>query len=143
VNRIALVHALAKVELIAIYFHSFEIFMIKIIEMPFCKPEFIIIRSNYFQSARNDECFLDDFEALVRKRRFRALVLQNGLRLHSSARTSISRTMRSRNVISHLKFCLVAKETVQEILSGDRTDEEQKRIKLTGERFDLIGKITI
>jgi hypothetical protein len=25
------------------------------------------------------ECFLDDFEALVRKRRFRALVLQNGL----------------------------------------------------------------
>jgi hypothetical protein len=38
--------------------------------------------------------------ALVRKRRFRALVLQNGLRPHGSVRTSISRTtMRSRNVI--------------------------------------------
>jgi hypothetical protein len=57
---------------------------------------------------------LDDFEApvtfaskiiqkafaLARKRRFRALVLQNGLRPHSSAQTSISRTaMRSGNVI--------------------------------------------
>jgi hypothetical protein len=38
----ALVHALAKVsiELIAIYFHSFEIFIIQIGEMAFCKPEF-------------------------------------------------------------------------------------------------------
>jgi hypothetical protein len=36
----ALVHALAKVsiELIAIYFHSFEIFIIQIGEMAFCKP---------------------------------------------------------------------------------------------------------
>jgi hypothetical protein len=65
----ALVHALAKVsiELIAIYFHSFEIFNIQIGEMAFCKPDFIIIKSNYFQNAQKGECFLDDFEALVRE----------------------------------------------------------------------------
>jgi hypothetical protein len=64
---------------------------------------FIIIKSNYFQNAQKGDCFLDDFEALVRKRRFRALVLQNVLRPHSSAQTSISRTtMRSRNVILKL-----------------------------------------
>jgi hypothetical protein len=41
----ALVHALVKVsvELIAIYFHSFEIFHIQIGEMAFCKPDFIQI----------------------------------------------------------------------------------------------------
>jgi hypothetical protein len=63
----ALVHATAKVsiELIAIYFHSFEIFIIQIGEMAFCKPEFIIITSNYFQNAQKGEGFLDDFEALV------------------------------------------------------------------------------
>jgi hypothetical protein len=46
VNRIALVHELAKVsiELIAIYFHSFEVFIIEIGEMAFYKPEFIIIK---------------------------------------------------------------------------------------------------
>jgi hypothetical protein len=44
--------------------------------------------------------FLGDFEELVREIDVRALVLQNGLRPHSGARTSISRTtMRSRNVI--------------------------------------------
>jgi hypothetical protein len=48
----ALVHALAKVsiELTAIYFQSFEIIQIE--EMPICKPEFIIITSNYFQNAQ-------------------------------------------------------------------------------------------
>jgi hypothetical protein len=64
--------------------------------------EFIIIKSNYFQNAQKGECFLDDFEAyaLVRERRFRSLVLQNGLRPHSSAPTWFSRTtMRSLNVI--------------------------------------------
>jgi hypothetical protein len=87
-----------SIELIAIYFHSFEIFIIQIGEMPFCKPEFIIIKSNYYQNAPKGQCILDDFEALVRERQFRALVLQNGQ--HSSARTSISRTtMRSRNII--------------------------------------------
>jgi hypothetical protein len=46
VCRMALVHALAKVsiELTAIYFHSFEIFIIQIGEMEFCKLEFIIIK---------------------------------------------------------------------------------------------------
>jgi hypothetical protein len=64
---------------------------------------FIIIKSNYFQNAQKGDCFLDDFEALVRKRRFRALVLQNGLPPQYSAQTSISRTaMRSRNVILKL-----------------------------------------
>jgi hypothetical protein len=29
--------------------------------------EFIIIKSNYFQNAQKGECFLDDFEALVRE----------------------------------------------------------------------------
>jgi hypothetical protein len=53
-----------SIELIALYFHSFEIFIIQIGEMAFCKPEFIIIKSNYFQN----------FEALVRERRFRALL---------------------------------------------------------------------
>jgi hypothetical protein len=34
--------------------------------MPFCnKPDFIIIKSNYFQNAQKGQCFLDDFEALV------------------------------------------------------------------------------
>jgi hypothetical protein len=35
---------------------------------------------------------MDDFETLVREIDIRALVLQNGLRPHSSGRTSISRT---------------------------------------------------
>jgi hypothetical protein len=52
--------ALAKVsiELIAIYFHPFEIFIIQIGKMTFCKPEFIIIKSNYFQNAQKDQCIL-------------------------------------------------------------------------------------
>jgi hypothetical protein len=62
-----------SIELIAIYCHSFEIFIIQIGEMAFYKPEFIIIKSNYFQNAQKGECFLDDFEALVRERRFGAL----------------------------------------------------------------------
>jgi hypothetical protein len=70
VNRIAKV----SIELIALYFHSFEIFIIQIGGMAFCKPEFIIIKSNYFQNGQKGECFLDDFEALVRERRFRALL---------------------------------------------------------------------
>jgi hypothetical protein len=65
----ALVHALAKVsiELIPIYFHSFKIFYIQFGEMAFCKPDFIIIKSHYFQNAQKGEFFLDDFEALVRE----------------------------------------------------------------------------
>jgi hypothetical protein len=39
--------------------------------MAICKPEFIIINAKYFQNAQ--KAF-----ALVRERRFRALVLQNG-----------------------------------------------------------------
>jgi hypothetical protein len=49
VNRMALVKV--SIELIAIYFHSFEIFIIQLGEMAFCKPEFIIIKSSYFQNA--------------------------------------------------------------------------------------------
>jgi hypothetical protein len=46
VNRMALVHALAKmsIELIVIYFHSFEIFIIQIGEVAFYKPDYIIIK---------------------------------------------------------------------------------------------------
>jgi hypothetical protein len=65
-----------SIELIAIYFHSFEIFNIQIGEMTFCKPDFIIIKSNYFQNAQKGQCFLDDFEALnsVRNLRSRLIV---------------------------------------------------------------------
>jgi hypothetical protein len=56
-----------SIELIAIYFHSFEIFIIQIGEMAFCKLQVIVIKSNYFQNAQKGECFLDDFEALVRE----------------------------------------------------------------------------
>jgi hypothetical protein len=41
---------------------------IQIREMVFSKPQFIIIKSNYFQNAQKGECFLDDFEAPVRVR---------------------------------------------------------------------------
>jgi hypothetical protein len=47
--------------------YSFEMFNIQTGEMTFCKPNFIIIKSNYFQNAQNGQCFLDDFETLVRK----------------------------------------------------------------------------
>jgi hypothetical protein len=57
----------ASIKLIAIYFHSFEIFNIQIGEMTFCKADFIIIKSNYFQHAQKGQCFLDDFEAPVRE----------------------------------------------------------------------------
>jgi hypothetical protein len=59
--------AQVSIELIATYFHSFEIFNIQIGEMTFCKADFIIIKSNYFQNAQKGQCFLDDFEALVRE----------------------------------------------------------------------------
>jgi hypothetical protein len=55
-----------SIELIAIYFHSSEIFNIQIGEMTFSKADFIIMRSNYFQNAQKGQCFLDDFETLVR-----------------------------------------------------------------------------
>jgi hypothetical protein len=59
--------AQVSIELIAMYLHSFEIFSIRIGEMTFCKPDFIIIKSNYFQNAQKGQWFLDDFEALVRE----------------------------------------------------------------------------
>jgi hypothetical protein len=69
--------------------------------MAFCKPEFIIIKSNYFQNAQKGERFLDAFEALVREIDVRALVLQNHPKsVRISVGKSISRTtMQSRNVI--------------------------------------------
>jgi hypothetical protein len=42
-------------------------FNIQIGEMTFCKPDFIIIKSNYFQNAQKGQYFLNDFEALVRE----------------------------------------------------------------------------
>jgi hypothetical protein len=59
--------AQVSIELIAICFHPLEIFNIQIGEMTFCKLDFIIIKSTYFQNAQRDQCFLDDFEALVRE----------------------------------------------------------------------------
>jgi hypothetical protein len=59
--------AQVSIELIAIYFHSSEIFNVQIGEITFWKPDFIIIKSNYFQNAQKGRCFLDDFEALVRE----------------------------------------------------------------------------
>jgi hypothetical protein len=58
--------AQVSIELIAIYFHSFEIFNFQIGEMTFCKSDFII-KSNYFQNAQKGQCFLDDFEVLMRE----------------------------------------------------------------------------
>jgi hypothetical protein len=97
-----------SIKLIAIYFHSFEIFIIQIGEMAFFKPEIIIIKSNYFQSAQKGECFLDDFEALVREIDVRALVLENHSKsIRSSALISISHTtILSRNVMSSKKYFL-------------------------------------
>jgi hypothetical protein len=66
-----------SIEPIPIYFHSFEIFNIQSGEMAFCKSGFIIIKSNYFQNAQKGECFLDDFEALVRKIYVRGLLLRS------------------------------------------------------------------
>jgi hypothetical protein len=112
--------ALVKVsiELIAIYFHSFEIFIIQIGEIAFCTTEFIIIKSNYFQNAQKNECFLDDFEALARERRFRAQVLQNRPQPHSGARISISRTtMRSRN-------------DILKVVSSKRIFEEREKVNM-------------
>jgi hypothetical protein len=53
-NRMALVNVIAKlsIKLIAICFHSFEIFIIQIGEMAFCKPEFI----TYCQVKLFSEC---------------------------------------------------------------------------------------
>jgi hypothetical protein len=56
-----------SIELKTIDFHSSEIFNIQIGEMTFCKPDFINIKSNYFQNAQKGQFFLDDFEALVRE----------------------------------------------------------------------------
>jgi hypothetical protein len=52
VNTMALVYAIAKVsiELIAIYFQSFEIFIIQLGEMAFCKPVY------YYQVKLFSEC---------------------------------------------------------------------------------------
>jgi hypothetical protein len=48
--------------------YPFEMFTIQIGEMAFCKPDFIIIKSNYyFPNVQKGECFLNDFEALVRE----------------------------------------------------------------------------
>jgi hypothetical protein len=47
--------AQVSIELIAIYFHSFEIFNRQVGEMTFCKADFIIIKSNYFQNAQKGQ----------------------------------------------------------------------------------------
>jgi hypothetical protein len=57
-----MVLAKVSIELIAIYFYSFEMFSIQIGENAFCKPEFIIIKLNYFQNAQKSESFLHNFE---------------------------------------------------------------------------------
>jgi hypothetical protein len=59
--------AKVSVELTAIYFHSFEISNFQIEETTFCKLDFIIMKSNYFQNAQKGEYFLDYFKALVRE----------------------------------------------------------------------------
>jgi hypothetical protein len=55
------------------------------------KSDFIIIK--LFSECPKRRMFLDDLEALVPERRFRALVLQNHPKsIRTSAQTSISRT---------------------------------------------------
>jgi hypothetical protein len=64
-----------------IYIHSFQIFIIQIGEMAFCKRECIIMKSNYFQNVQKGECFLVDFEAVVRECRFRFKIIQTAFAL--------------------------------------------------------------
>jgi hypothetical protein len=66
--------------------------------MAFCsKPQFIIIKSNYFQNAQKGEWFLEDFQILEREIDVRALVLQNHSKtIRTSAWTAISRTSASK-----------------------------------------------
>jgi hypothetical protein len=45
-----------SIEIIAIYFHSFEIINIQI-EMTFWKAVLIIIKTNYFQNVQKGQCF--------------------------------------------------------------------------------------
>jgi hypothetical protein len=59
--------SVVSIELIVIYFHSFEIFNIKIGDVAFCKSDFISIKTNYFYKAQKGEYFLDYFKALVRE----------------------------------------------------------------------------
>jgi hypothetical protein len=56
-----------SIALIAIYFHSFEIFNIQIGEMTFCKQTLVLSSQIICQNAQKSQCFLDDFEALVRE----------------------------------------------------------------------------
>jgi hypothetical protein len=57
--------------------------------MAFCKSQFIVIKSNYFQNAQKGECVLE--------RRFRALVLQNDPKsIRTNALIPISRTSASK-----------------------------------------------
>jgi hypothetical protein len=57
--------------------------------MAFCKGQFTVIKSNYFQNVQKGECFLE--------RRFRALVLQNDPKsIRTNELTSISRTSASK-----------------------------------------------
>jgi hypothetical protein len=62
----ALVHELAKgsIELIAIYFHSFEMLIIQIGEIGFCKPE-LFSSQIIFRILKKANSFWIDFEALV------------------------------------------------------------------------------
>jgi hypothetical protein len=73
-----LVHALGKVSIELInsdLFSLFPHFIIQIEEMAFCKPKFIIIKSNYFQNAQKGEIIQKAF-ALVRERQFRPATTQ-------------------------------------------------------------------
>jgi hypothetical protein len=92
--------ALAKVsiKLIVIYFHSFEIFIIQIGEVAFYKPDYIIIKSNYFRNAQKGECFLDDFGALHGRQGFssNSRFKNHPKSIRASAQTSISRTSASK-----------------------------------------------
>jgi hypothetical protein len=59
----ALVHALTKVsvELISIYFQSFEIINIQIEEVAFSKRDLLLSSQTIDQNALKGECFLDYF----------------------------------------------------------------------------------
>jgi hypothetical protein len=100
VNRMAVVHALAKmsIELTAIIFSLSKFSSSRLEKWRFVNQILLhIIKSNYFQNGQKSEYFLDDFEALVGEIDVRALVLQNHPKsIHTSARTSISRTRASK-----------------------------------------------
>jgi hypothetical protein len=71
-----------------------------------CKPESIIIKSNYFHNAQKCECFLDDFEALVREIDVRSWLLRsrNVILKVASSKKYFCKWINSMSPQAHISF---------------------------------------